>query len=100
MSGEVETTLFRVVQEAINNIVRHAGAENVAINLEFRPNSVSAEIEDDGKGFEAEGVRSASVDGRGLGLLGMKERIELLGGTFRLESKPNYGARVWFEVPV
>ncbi|MBI3978554.1 MAG: GAF domain-containing protein, partial [Chloroflexi bacterium] len=90
----VETALFRVIQEAISNIVKHAEAKRVWIRLEFKESAVAARIEDDGKGF-----RPQEPNGRrSLGLLGMTERVTLLGGTFRIDSAPGQGTRISIEI--
>ncbi len=89
----VETALFRVVQEAVTNIVRHAGARRATLRLEFRPSSLAVAIADDGKGFDPRETR------RGLGLLGMEERVTLLGGRWRIETEPGAGTRVALEIP-
>ncbi len=99
LSAEVENTLFRISQEAITNIVRHAAAESVSITVEFRDNSVAVNIEDDGSGFIVEEVTSASSNYRGLGLLGMKERAELLDGKLKIAAQPGRGTKVYAEVP-
>jgi signal transduction histidine kinase len=97
---EIETALFRVVQEAITNIARHAGAETVLIEGARRERTVSVEIEDDGRGFAPEAPRESHPDGSGLGLAGMRERVALLGGTLAIESAPGEGTRVSVSVPV
>ena len=98
---EVETALFRVVQEAINNVARHAAARNVRIEFEFNDQSVKVEIEDDGIGFD---IGSSQMilpeNGRGLGLLGMQERIELLGGEIIVETNPGFGTLLVIQVPL
>ncbi len=96
---QLEATLFRVIQEAFSNITRHAGAENVSVRLEFRKNLVRVCIEDDGKGFDvAEAIKSKNRP-RGLGLLGMKERVELVQGTLEISSRPGSGTRLDIEIP-
>jgi len=99
LSAEAEITLFRITQEAITNIVKHAGAESVSIAVEFYDNSAAVHIEDDGHGFSVEEVMSSLETDRGLGLLGMKERAELLDGRLRIEALPERGAKVYAEVP-
>lgn len=101
---EIETNLFRIVQEAIINISKHAKAENVIVNLEMSDKGVSLLIEDDGEGFDIdsvlEGTRQYKRDGRGLGLLGMKERASLIGGELLLCSEPGNGTRITLNVPL
>jgi len=99
LSAEAESTLFRITQEAITNIARHAGAESVSIAVEFRDQSAAVHIEDDGHGFSVEEVTSSLETDRGLGLLGMKERAELLDGYLKIEAQPGQGTKVYAEVP-
>lgn len=91
---EVETTLYRVVQEALTNVAKHAGAQSVSVLLVRRDASASAVVEDDGEGFT-----SAAEAGGGIGLAGMRERLALLGGRLIIESD-NAGTTVAAEVPI
>ena len=95
LPAEVETTLYRVVQEALTNVVKHAAAHSVSILLVRRDASATAVVEDDGGGFttddEAEG---------GIGLAGMRERLALLDGHLLIESDPGAGTTVAAEVPL
>jgi signal transduction histidine kinase len=91
---DTETTLYRITQEALTNVVKHAQANHVSIVLTRRDGSVSAVIEDDGRGIESEDNRE------GLGLVGMRERVALVGGTFTVESSPGSGTTLSIEVPV
>jgi len=97
---ELETALFRVVQEAITNIAKHSQAETVLIQYLERDDRISIEIEDDGKGFSPESLPPPAARERGLGLLGMRERVELFGGTIELDSAPGSGTRIAVTVPV
>lgn len=94
LPGDIETALYRIVQEALNNIVKHAQASSVSIVLARTSRSVSAVIEDDGRGFDPD----ERVDG--LGLLGIGERLALLGGKLKVESSPGAGATIVAEVPL
>lgn len=100
LPAQVETALFRVVQEAITNIARHAEAETVLIQCARREGFLTIEIEDDGKGFDPSALGGAVAAGRGLGLLGIRERVELLGGTVEIESGPGQGTRIALTVPL
>jgi len=91
-----ETCVYRIVQEALANVVRHARATEVSVLLEWRGDKIRGVIEDNGIGFEPEKVDSRAK----LGVLGMKERAQLLQGTFRIESAPGEGAMLVFEMPV
>ena len=92
---EVETALYRIIQEALTNIAKHADATHVSILLTLRDASVAAIVEDDGSGFDP----SASPGG-GLGLVGMRERVGLVGGRLRIESAAGSGTTVLGEVPL
>jgi signal transduction histidine kinase len=95
LPAEVETTLYRIVQEALTNVVKHAEASNVSILLMRRDATATVVIEDDGKGFDPEHVREGRV-----GLLGMRERVELHDGRLTIESVPGSGTTLVAEVPV
>ena len=97
---QVEIVLFRVIQEAITNIVKHAEAHNVVLGVEFKDSAIVIEVEDDGKGFDVEAVSPQADKTQGLGLLGMKERVTLLGGKFNIESQPDSGTHLTIEVPL
>jgi signal transduction histidine kinase len=97
---ELETALFRVAQEAITNIAKHSGAETVLIQCLQRDDRITIEIEDDGKGFVPATLPPPSARERGLGLLGMRERVELFGGTIEIDSAPGSGTRIAVSVPV
>jgi signal transduction histidine kinase len=91
---DVETALYRIVQEALTNIVKHARATAVSIVLAPKDRAVTALIEDDGRGFTPDG------SGEGLGLLGMGERLALLGGRLKIESSHGAGTTIVAEVPL
>ena len=95
LAPEIETALYRVVQESLTNVVKHARAGHVSVVLTQTGGSVSVVVEDDGVGFEPARTR----DG-GLGLVGMRERIGLLGGRVAVESRPGAGTTFVAEVPV
>jgi signal transduction histidine kinase len=98
LTSEIETVLYRIMQEALTNIAKHAGAENVDILLERRNNHISLIVEDDGVGFEAE--QAFGAGDKGLGLIGMRERAALVGGTLEIESSMGNGATVVVRIPV
>lgn len=95
---EIETCLFRIGQEAISNIARHAEANAVKLTLRYGCASILLEVEDNGKGFEPKSVLSSAE--KSLGLLGMKERASLLNGNLAVVSEPLAGTRVRVELPV
>ena len=91
---EVETALYRIVQEALTNVSKHAGASRISIVVRRKGNSAAVVVEDDGRGFDAH-ARSA-----GLGLPGMRERVALLGGRLIVESSSGSGTTLAVEVPI
>jgi signal transduction histidine kinase len=95
LPSEVETALYRVVQESLTNIVKHANATRISVTLARRETGVAAVIEDDGAGFEPRTVREG-----GVGLLGMRERLALIDGRLEIESRPGAGTTIVAEVPV
>ena len=97
-TSESDTMLYRIAQEALNNVAKHARAESVTILLEGRAEAISLIIEDDGIGFDAE--HTSSVNNKGLGLVGIRERAALVGGTAEVESHPEEGTRVIVRIPV
>jgi PAS domain S-box-containing protein len=99
-ASEIETTIYRVVLEALNNVARHARAAHVSIVLERRDNQVIAIVEDDGRGFDAEAVIAALRAEQRLGLLGMRERVAQVGGTLTVESNPGSGTTVIARIPL
>lgn len=94
LAPELELTLFRIAQEAINNIAKYANARHVDIEFGFRDSIVSVAIADDGRGFDRQAVSNSEDKTRGLGLLGMAERANLAGGSFQIESQIDRGTRV------
>jgi signal transduction histidine kinase len=99
LPSEVEIALFRVVQEVITNIARHAAARNVHIFFQFDLDSVTVNVEDDGVGFDMVEMTLSPGSQRGLGLLGMFERVELLGGQMDIDTAPGYGTQIAIRAP-
>ena len=95
LPAEIETALYRIVQEALTNVVKHAQASTVSVVLTRKGQSVVAVVEDDGRGFDPTQTRD-----EGLGLVGMRERIALLDGRVTVESSERGGTTVVVEVPV
>jgi two-component system sensor histidine kinase UhpB len=95
LPAEIETALYRIVQEALTNVAKHAGATRVSVLVTRREGLVMAVVEDDGQGFGA-----AGGEGAGLGLVGMKERVGLLGGRLAIESTEGAGTTIVAEVPL
>ncbi len=97
---EVETALYRIVQEALTNSAKYARAHYVSVLLEQRDGRLRAIIEDDGVGFDAEELLRSGIKEKKLGLFGMQERASLIGGRLAIESAPGAGTTVMVEVPV
>jgi signal transduction histidine kinase len=96
----VETVLFRFAQEALTNITRHAAARQVWVTLERRGSTLQLVVRDDGVGFHADAARARSRHGESLGLIGMEERIALVGGRFEIDSMPGRGTTLRAVIPV
>ncbi|MBM2825647.1 MAG: Histidine kinase [Dehalococcoidales bacterium] len=100
LSATLEIALFRIVQEALHNITKHAEAHHVRIHLEAEAAKVTAIVEDDGKGFNVDAVFKPRKSGRSsFGLLGIQERAALLGGVVTIESKAGQGTRLVVKIP-
>lgn len=97
LTNEIETVLYRITQEALTNVAKHANAENVDILLERRSDQVSLIIEDNGGGFDVEQASGAGE--KGFGLISMRDRAALVGGTLAVESNPGAGATVVVRIP-
>lgn len=95
----INSTLFRIAQEAINNIVRHSKAASAEISLKCSPDQVVLTVMDDGVGFDPNSVRENALQTQHLGLLGMRERAELVGGSIKLTSEPGKGSQIQIVVP-
>lgn len=95
LSPEIETALYRIVQESLTNIVKHAQAGSVSIVIGRKDDAVTVVVEDDGVGFDPDRTREG-----GLGVIGMRERVALIGGRLTIESRPGAGTTFVAEVPV
>jgi signal transduction histidine kinase len=93
LPDEYRISIYRLVQEALNNAVRHSGAKNATVAVETLPRSIVVRVADNGRGFDAR--RS-----RGMGLLGMEERVRRLGGTLSVDSQPGKGTTITAELPI
>ncbi len=100
LSPEMETALYRIVQESLTNVAKHAQAHKVTIMLREENDAVNATITDDGRGFDVEGLEKMGDKDRGLGLVGMQERALLLDGTATIESRPGRGTVVNVHIPL
>jgi two-component system sensor histidine kinase UhpB len=95
---QVELVLYRVVQEALTNAAKHAGAHTLRVELRRRVDEAVAVVEDDGQGFNVDDMMRSRE--RGLGLFGMQERLALVGGQLVIDSAPGGGTRVHARVPI
>lgn len=98
IAPEVETAIYRIVQESLNNVAAHARAQSVHIWIEFRPTRLRVVVEDDGVGFNYESVLTAAPGQ--MGLIGMRERAQSIGGRIEVQSAPSQGTRLVLDVPL
>jgi two-component system sensor histidine kinase UhpB len=97
----IETALYRILQESITNVLKHANASYVEIDLDLsQPDVVTARIEDDGSGFDPSSLEATPQQGRGVGVFGMQERANLVGGTLHIDSSPGVGTEVRITIPL
>jgi signal transduction histidine kinase len=95
LEAEIETVVYRVAQEALTNAIKYASADQIDVELEDSDGSVLLAVRDDGVGFDVDAVEDKS-----LGLLGMRERAELVGGKLSIRSEPGAGTSIELEVPL
>jgi signal transduction histidine kinase len=100
LPAEIETVLYRILQEAMTNVIRHARAKSVELNLHCTSDRVVARLTDDGIGFIPDQLPRKEGKQNGLGLLGMRERVEQFEGEFEISSRPNRGTQVKIELPL
>ena len=96
----VETALYRIVQEALTNIAKHAGAKTAEICVESHPSFACATVKDDGCGFDVDLTRETSDASKHLGIHGMHERAVLLKGSLEIESLPRSGTTISVRIPL
>ncbi|MEA3336368.1 MAG: GAF domain-containing sensor histidine kinase [Chloroflexota bacterium] len=100
LPSEYETVLFRIFQEALTNVAKHAAASSITVVLRFVPTLVCLIVEDDGKGFDVGLLSTGQVPYSGWGLMGIQERSALLGGECAIDSEPDAGTRIWVSIPL
>ena len=93
----LKTVIFRVLQESLNNVAKHSGADRVQLSLQQQGNTVKLIVEDNGSGFDSEMSLPQNAAERGFGLASMKERTELSGGNFTIQSAPGKATRICAE---
>lgn len=101
LTPSIEATLFRVIQEALTNIARHSHAKKTSINLHFKKNAIKVQIKDDGEGFDVDEAITSKARPRGLGLLGMKERIAIVKGSIDIRTRrKGNGTEILIDIPL
>ena len=99
MPAPVEIAIYRIVQETFNNILKHARAKNVLVRLSFRRNHIEVSVKDDGIGFNIQEVFESKDKIRGMGLIGIRERVELMKGVLNIKSSPGKGTEIILKIP-
>lgn len=99
LAPEVEVAVYRIIQETLANVAKHARASSVSVVAMLRNSALRIVVEDDGEGFDIDKVMEGAHEKR-LGLLGMQERTSLIGGKFTIESQPGDGTTIFLEIPV
>lgn len=100
LAWEIETALYRVIQEALTNIAKYAKANNISVLIQRNNAELSVIVEDDGIGFDTQQVLSEASGKTALGIFGMQERVILLGGSFVVESSPGKGTTLYIRIPI
>ena len=100
LPGEIESVVYRVIQEALTNVVKHAEAQRVSVILEQRNSQVSVIVEDNGCGFDLDALQQSQSARQRLGLLGMQERVALVNGTFTIDTTVGIGTAVFARIPI
>jgi signal transduction histidine kinase len=98
LAPEVETNLYRILQEALQNVHKHAGADRVTVHLERRDGRAVLVVEDNGRGYDADAEEAAGTN-KGMGVVNMRERAALVGGELEIESTPGAGTTIFVRVP-
>ena len=99
LSEEAAIAIFRIAQEALRNVWRHSGATRAEVTVSFGKNSTTLTVKDNGSGFEIPDEVSTLARGGKLGLTGIQERAQLVGGTLKVQSSPGHGATITVEIP-
>ncbi|MFQ6608825.1 MAG: sensor histidine kinase [Fidelibacterota bacterium] len=99
IDSEIKTVLYRVIQEGLNNVAKHAKVQSVVVDIGKHRDAIYLRIEDKGRGFDLESLAKSELGKVGLGLQGMKERVKLVGGRLHVESKPSEGTKLFANIP-
>jgi signal transduction histidine kinase len=99
LAPAIETAIFRIIQESLHNVVKHANADSVTIRLQADTVKIVASIEDNGRGFDISSLKSKNK-AKSLGLIGIQERTAILGGNFHIDSQPGHGTQIRIEIPL
>jgi len=99
LPGSTEVAIYRVVQEALTNVRKHSEASVVILRIQFEPENVSIEVSDNGKGFNLSKTMKSAISVGHMGLLGMSERVTMMGGTLRIETRPGAGTIISLTIP-
>jgi PAS domain S-box-containing protein len=99
LPDEVQVNLYRIVQEALNNVLKHSSASSVNVVLSVRKADISLSVEDNGKGFEPSEIGESAQGWAGSGIVGMRERAEIMGGKMDVETSPGSGTTILVRIP-
>jgi len=97
---ELQINVYRILQECLNNCVKHAGARNITVSIQNNPDGIMLRVEDDGEGFNPEQTATLEASRKGMGLSTMRERALLLNGTLDIASREGAGTIVTLKVPL
>ncbi len=100
LSKELDITIYRIIQEALNNIMKHSGAKKAYIDITNKDDNIEIHVSDDGRGFEPAIIKSGALTGRGHGLAGIKERVDIFDGSFFIDSDSGEGATLVLSFPL
>jgi signal transduction histidine kinase len=100
LPGSIEVAVYRVVQEALTNVRKHSEASAVILRMQFEPERVSIEVSDNGKGFNLPKTMKSAISVGHMGLLGMSERVTMMGGALKIETRPGAGTSISLTIPV
>ena len=98
-SPEEELSIYRMFQESLNNIAKHAQADQIGITVKINQNQLNFQVEDNGRGFDAQHLADGE-ERQGMGLASLNERVRMLGGAFKIWSRPGRGTKLSFVIPL